>query len=183
MSLINDALKRASQSDRERPRRPETHASMEPAADGPSRALPMLLACGGILALGLAGWFIWQGWSVNHSPEPVKVETPVIATAQPAPTPPPTAPKSAAVTIIEATATGAPEPAPAPPEPQKPVQAPWPADLKLSGIFFNATNPRSLINGTVVHMNDVIEGIRVTKIEKDSVTVEWNGQVKEIRME
>jgi hypothetical protein len=40
-----------------------------------------------------------------------------------------------------------------------------------------------LINGKTLGVGDEIDGIRVTKIESDRVTVEWNGQVKELVME
>ena len=51
------------------------------------------------------------------------------------------------------------------------------------GIFFNKINPRALINGKTVVVGDEIEGIHVTKIELNQVTVEWNGLVKELTIE
>jgi hypothetical protein len=54
--------------------------------------------------------------------------------------------------------------------------------LKLRGIFIRKTNPLALINGRTVGEGDLVRGIRVTKIESDRVTVEWNGKVKELRM-
>ena len=56
----------------------------------------------------------------------------------------------------------------------------WPADLKLMAIFFRQTNPLALINGKTLGVGDLIDGIRVTKIERERVSVEWNGQVKEL---
>jgi hypothetical protein len=97
---------------------------------------------------------------------PVKTPPPPAAAPAPAPAPAPVV-----------------APAPAPPPPAKPVVEAWPVELKLMGILFNQTNPRALINGKTLHEGDEIDGIRVTKIEHDQVTVEWHGQVKELLTE
>ena len=60
------------------------------------------------------------------------------------------------------------------------VDPAWPAELKVTGIFIRKSNPLALISGKTVGEGDEIKGIRVTKIEDDRVTVEWNGQVKEL---
>ncbi len=52
--------------------------------------------------------------------------------------------------------------------------------MKLTGIFFRKNNPLALISGKTVGVGDEINGIHVSKIEKDRVTVEWNGQTKEL---
>jgi hypothetical protein len=178
MSQINDALKRASNADRERPHQVETCATMEPVVDRRGPFFAFLLGIGFVLALGLAGWFFWQGWNANHSPAPVKIEP--VATV---------APKSALVPVVRV----APPPVATPPLPQvtappapalpaKPVEPAWPADLKVMGIFFRETNSRALISGKTVGVGDEINGIRVTGIENDRVTVEWNGRVKKLTM-
>ena len=186
MSRINDALKRASQSDRNRSRPAETKASARPVAGGRGSSVSLALVAGVVLALGLAGWFFWQWWNTSRPPgqargEPVAAAAPKVA---PAPiareavlTPAPVAPGRAAVS------SSAPAPASAPMTPGKAAQAPWPADLKVMGIFFSKTNPRALINGTTVGVGDQIDGIRVIKIEDDRVSVEWNGRVKQLLME
>jgi hypothetical protein len=186
MSLINDALKRASQSDRNRPQRAETHRSMEPADHRRGLTLSLVVGAGVVLALVLAGWFFWQWWMTSHSPAPAKVET--VATVAPKPAPAPVIRETVAPPAIspppQALApapVSAPTPAPAPSA--KPVEAAWPAELKLMGIFFSKTNPRALISGKTVSVGDLIDGIRVTKIEVDRVSVEWNGQVKQLLME
>jgi hypothetical protein len=196
MSLINDALKRASQADRNRPRPPQTptHASMEPAPEQRGGFLPLVLGAVVVLAVGLAGWFFWQWWRVSHPPSPARAP---IAAVAPKPAPPPVAQKAVAPPVASAPPSNvvastpapvpapapAPTPEPAPPPPAKPVVPPWPAELKLGGIFFSKTNPFALINGKSVNEGDEIDGIRVTKIERDKVTVEWNGQVKVLVIE
>jgi hypothetical protein len=181
MSLINDALKRASKTDRDRARPTETRASMQPVAERRGRSLPLVLMGVAAVSLGLAGLFFWQWWNVSHPPAPVHEET--VAAVAPAPVvqeavPPP--PKVVAAAPVPPPAP-VPEPPPAPPA--KPVVAAWPAELKLMGIFFSKTNPRAIINGKTVVVDDEINGIRITKIEHDQVTVEWNGQVKNLVME
>jgi hypothetical protein len=54
----------------------------------------------------------------------------------------------------------------------------WPVELKLSAIFFSKTNPRVLINGNLYGTGDEIQGVVLDKIERDQVTVEWNGHRK-----
>ena len=178
MSLINDALKRASKTDRSRQRPTETHASMQPVAERRDGSLSLLMGAV-VVVLGLAGWFFWQWWNASHPPASARLET-VVAVA-PAPVvqvavPPP--PK-----VVEPAPAPVPVPAPAPAPPAKPVVAAWPVELKLMGIFFSKTNPRAIINGKTVVVDDEIGGIRVTKIERDQVTVEWNGQVKKLILE
>jgi len=198
MSLINDALKRASQSDRNRPHSVETNTAMQPVAERRGRTFPVVTSVCIVVALGLAGWFFWQWWSVSHKAAPVKVQPvaavkpkpglPLVVPAAPVAheTAPPPAVTSPPPPVVAETPAPAPAPVPAPaPAPviAKPAGQPWPAALKLKGIFFNATNPRALINGDTVGVGEEINGIRVTKIEKDNVTVEWHGQVKELFIE
>jgi hypothetical protein len=192
MSLINDALKRASQADRNRPLPAATRAAMEPAAGGGGWSWTWALAGGVVVALALAGWFFRQWWDAGRQAVPVKVEAVAALAPGPAPVareavaPPSPAIAPAPVTAIAAAPTIPPrapalDPAPAPPA--SAVEAPWPAELKLMGIFFSKTNPRALISGKTVAPGDDIAGIRVTKIENDRVTLEWNGRVKEMILE
>jgi hypothetical protein len=177
MSLINDALKRASQRDKSHPRQTETHASMKPAAEERSSSPALALGAGVVLALVLAGWFFWQWWNTSHPPASAKVEH--VAAIAPKPAPAPVVQEI--IPPLSAPApTSTPAPAPAPAPPAKAVEQTWPADLKLMAIFFRQTNPLALINGKTLGVGDLIDGIRVTKIERDRVSVEWNGQVKEL---
>ena len=56
--------------------------------------------------------------------------------------------------------------------------------IKLQGIAFRIKNPSVLINGKVLLLGEVlslgedVEGIVVKKIERSSVTLEWQGQKK-----
>jgi hypothetical protein len=49
-------------------------------------------------------------------------------------------------------------------------------DLKLQGIFYRMGNPSVLINGRTLGIGDSIEGVRIFKIERQSIIVEYAGQ-------
>jgi hypothetical protein len=188
MSLINDALKRASQSDRNRAPTIQPRAPMEPAASRPGQSSSVALGAGIVLALGLAGWCFSLWWHTGRSPAPSKVEPVAAVAPKPAPVPivrevvaPPVAIPAPPPQVVAATPAPAPAPAPAPPA--KPVEEVWPENLKVMGIFFNKINPRALISGQTVGEGEEISGIRIAKINHDSVTVEWHGQVKELVIE
>jgi hypothetical protein len=173
MSLINEALKRASQSDRNRPRPAETRARMESVADPREPSLSLALWGGIVLALGLAGWLFWHLWNTGHPAAPAAVQPVAAAAPEPAP--------AQVVSQTVPPPVAAPPPAPAPAA--TPAEQAWPADLKVMGIFFSKSNPRALISGRTVGPGDQIDGIRVTGIATDRVWVEWNGQVKELMMQ
>ncbi|MEW6157168.1 MAG: hypothetical protein AB1813_07020 [Verrucomicrobiota bacterium] len=48
--------------------------------------------------------------------------------------------------------------------------------LKLQGIFFRLSNPSVLINGKTLYRDGTIEGARVVDIERNAVTMEFEGQ-------
>jgi hypothetical protein len=49
--------------------------------------------------------------------------------------------------------------------------------LKLQGIYFRRTNPSVLINGRTLFIGDRVEGTRVVTIDRQTVTVEFGGQI------
>ncbi|HWD18478.1 MAG TPA: hypothetical protein VHB20_04305 [Verrucomicrobiae bacterium] len=179
MSLINDALKRASQTDKEHSRPSAVPPGMT-AAPAPRR-FPVALVLGLVIALLAMGavWILWRALSpsappapppsvtiIAHTPAP---STPVAAVAPPAPViqPPPTAP---------------PAPVSAPPPEKLPTLPPVPA-LKLQAIFFSRTHPHALINGHTLAEGEVVSEARIVKIAPDRVTLEWNGQSETLQME
>jgi type IV secretory pathway VirB10-like protein len=185
MSMLNDALKRASQTDRERQRPIPVPArvSIEPVADPRGKSLAMAMVAGSVLALGLAAWFFGQVLFARHPDAIVGAEAaPVVP---PESVPPPVvseAPTVPAVVMASPPPMAAPDPtpAPAPEPPARPVEPAWPANLKLTGIFFRKNNPLALISGKTVAVGEEINGVRVKKIEKDRVTLEWNGRMREL---
>jgi hypothetical protein len=202
MSLINDALRRASQSDKDRPLRASSPLGMQPTPAARNSRLTLILTGAVLVALLMACWFFWQWWIVRNNfggaVEVVKV-APVV-TRQVIPTPqviPPAqvVPKIAPVVVPVAPVNPAPAPVviPATPVVAAPVAVPavappptaandsqtvWPVELKLSAIFFSKNNPKVLINGDIHKTGDQIQGVVLKSIEQNQVTVEWNGQSK-----
>jgi hypothetical protein len=55
--------------------------------------------------------------------------------------------------------------------------------LKLQSIFFNRNNPKAAINGQIHGQNELMGDVRILTITPDRVTVEWNGQTKDLILE
>ena len=53
---------------------------------------------------------------------------------------------------------------------------------KLQGIFWSSSHPSVILQGKTCEEGDSVEGMRVLKIARDKVTVEWKGQTKELTM-
>jgi hypothetical protein len=188
MSLINDALRRASQTEKDRPRQASTPTGMEPTPPVRNSRLSVVLIAVVLVALVLAGWFFWRWWNARNAANDAAmtaVAPPVMARVLP----PAAVPKPAPVAPVE---PATPAPAPAVVAHETPVVAPppatparlpdvasysptpWPVDLKLRGIFLSKTNSQALINGNLYSVGDDIQGVTVKKIEKDRVTVEYD---------
>ncbi len=56
------------------------------------------------------------------------------------------------------------------------------ADLKLQGIFYSAKHPTAILNGTMVHPNDRVAGAVVLEIGPASVKLEYQNQIKVLRL-
>jgi len=53
---------------------------------------------------------------------------------------------------------------------------------KLQGIFYNANNPSALINGKSLKVGDETDGVKVLEITKSSVKVQSGSDVRELTM-
>ena len=225
MSLINDALRRTSQSQAP-PAIPAETPPLRPVDPSPSQtSLALVLAPVIILLLGLAGWF-WVKWwessiQVSQNSNPGRVAAREISRAS---GPRPAMAQDDELTPLEPVARGsapggflplrqnarpgsppelparaaipAPAVAPSPLEtsiatvptniPQAPtiaiptiapdVAKPATPKFKLQGIFYRPANPSAVINGKVVYIGDKVEQARVLAIEKDEVSIEYQGQ-------
>jgi thioredoxin-related protein len=60
--------------------------------------------------------------------------------------------------------------------PQKPGEEP-----KLQGILYSASHSSAVLNGKMCEVGDVVHGIKVLKIARDKVTVEYQGQIKVLK--
>jgi hypothetical protein len=192
MSLINDALKRASQSDRNRRSQASLLRPMQPVAARPRSRTSWLLAAIIVAALCivLAGLTFWKWWGATH---PNIVTAPVQTAPKIVAEPPPPAPKPAP--IIQQTPPPAAAPTPLPVVVQSPAPVPtpvpapavsvpeaWPITLTVKAIFYSKTRPHALVNGKTVEPGDKIDGVLVTEIKSDRVLFGWHGQSKEVLM-
>lgn len=184
MSLINDALKRASQSEKDRPRDPGSHSAMQPARESSRSLLPAAAGVAIVVLLAAAGWLIWRSLPHrdNPLPAPVQIAARPVAPAppariDPAPVPVP-APAPAPVVVTPPPNTNP----PAPPPVAVVTQLPFP-ELKLQGIFYTRNNPRAAINGQIRRENEQVGEVRIVTITQNKVTVEWNGQTKDLILE
>jgi len=184
MSLINDALKRASQSERSRPRDNGSHAPMQPAPEPRRSFVPELVGLSIIILLAAAGALVWHSFPRHVIAPPAvaaaNAAAPVVVTpppkVEPAPAPAPS-PPPAVVTPPPAASAPPAAVAVAPPPPPAPPAFP---ELKLQGIFYNRNNPKAAINGQIRAQNEQIGDVRILAITQDKVTVEWNGQTKDL---
>ena len=175
MSLINDALKRATQAQPAVPPPAQTSAPMEPAVPvrppgTPAYFVPVLL-----VTLSLSCWFLVKAWDTRRSDkgESMLATTPRVVmarelrpppedTASPVPVPDSSAPDAAAA------ATG---------NESAPLEPPKPA-FKLQGIFYRPSRPSAVVNTKTVFIGDRIAGAKVKRITMDSVTLEIDGRTE-----
>jgi hypothetical protein len=173
MSLINDALKRASKSDKDRAAQAASPPLMQPAAPSPGVRSSWLLAAiaATVLALTVTGWVFLKSSTAGHAADAPGVDQAAQTAAVQPPSSVPSPPEN----------TSVPAPAPSAPAPGPPPDA-WPTNLTLKAIFYSKTNPRALLNGTMVETGDKINGVLVTGILSDRVFVDWNGQTRELKL-
>ncbi len=190
MSLINDALKRASESDKKRPAQAPLPLPMQPAAAAPrgDNAPWLLIVVAVIAALGLVVSCWLYLTSRNPAPpvaatiSPTPVARPVVQSPASVPTPAPVVQKalpplttSAPIPIAAATPVQAPAPLVAPPET-------FPTNLTVKAIFYSKANPRALLNGQTVETGDKIGDVLITGIMADRIFRDWKGQTKVLMM-
>ncbi len=169
MSLINDALKKASQSggaptaETAEPLRPAVH-------NDPSRwplfVVPPLV----LLVLGLGALLLMRGWQgTRQNPLPVagREAAPAVSneTAPVAATPVASAVPNPALATVTNTVTMAAAP-----------EVPTFPKLRLQGIFWRPSRPSAMINNKTLFVGDKVEKAQVTAVDQESVTVVWNGE-------
>ena len=196
MSLINDALKRASQTTP-----PEAEAEfqglegLEPVPPAPQSTVTWPVIVFPILVffiVALAAFFLVRGLErKGRSAEPVAArEKP-----SPDPTTEPVAPAATELSAVGkqpvAKQPGAPipqstaqpsagtEPAPKAGAGEPGTAAPKSNAFKVQGIFYRAKKPSAMINSQTVYVGDQVGDAKVVAIDKTSVTIETpDGQKK-----
>ena len=165
MSLVNDALKRAqdAQKNAQPPAPGPALRPAEPAApqkQGVGLAMPVIIAV--VVVAGLV--LIWKNRQKTEARQPMVEPKPALpAVAMPEMKPP--------VESVATPATPAPvvvvaeKPAPAPV-----VSAPAP-QLRLQAIFYAPGHSSAIISGKTVHAGDNFKGFRVAAITQTSATL------------
>lgn len=176
MSLINDALKRAKQTQQDNP--PATPAlefrAAEPGQKENRRTTLLIvgLSLVVVLILGLAGLLVW--YVTQSKPTPL----PVTARVADAPLPP-----------LQQNATTSPTPTVSSKQPNEYIERPddentntvpvvaaiaaaiQPVAIKLQGIYFNPSSPSAIVNGRTLYLGDRVNGFRLIAISPVAVTL------------
>ena len=160
MSLINDALKRARESQRNNP---PPGAPPLPPVESPARGgTGWILAAAVVLFLAAAGIVLAPSLFGRKASPAVATNVPKIPAPPPAATAIVPVPPPAEVAPALATTNNAVPPAAAPVE-----QLP-----RLQGVIFNAARPVAIVNGKAVSVGDRVGDFQVKQILKSSVVVQ-----------
>jgi cytoskeletal protein RodZ len=192
MSLINDALKRAQESQQNNPPEPPSVSALRPVEDDRHRGpgLGLLLSLILMLLIVATGILLLQWMQMNRKtsgatqnagePAASSLALPAVSAAPARKTePPPTTPEpQTSVQAPPPPVVSAPVAAPAEPVPVATPVAPPPAKLefKLQGISYQPGRSTAVINGKSVHTGDRLGEARITAITAESVTLVSAGQ-------
>ena len=157
MSLINDALKRAREAQRKNP--PTSVPPMAPfvareKSRDPGWVLPAVI----ILLIVVAFFFIALAMA-HHSVKKI-VNAPEISTTQP---------------VEEASVPAIPPPPPDLIGPAALTNGP-PPPPRVQGIFYDPVHPSAIISGRTIFPGDMVDGMRLTKISRTSITLVGHGK-------
>jgi hypothetical protein len=152
MSSINDALKRAKESQKQQPNLPPTMPPMAPTEPESRGGMGLLLLI--VLCIAIAFFFIGLAFATRKTP--MEAKTPVVQTQYAQVVAAPVPSKPAPLATVQTNAIVAP-PKPAPPT------------LQLEGILFGSGQPQAIVNGRTVYVGDSVNGFRVKTISKTAV--------------
>jgi hypothetical protein len=178
MSLINDALRKASQNPA--PSGPaETKEPLHVASHQPPPRWPMFVVPPLVALVFAAGTFlVMRGW---QSGRPVSAKEAAIANIRQIDAAKEQWEKErAALNAEPATPAKAGTPnagvaATAPVSTNAPVAEEFPT-VKLQGLIWDPKRPSVVINGKSLFVGEKVDRVKVTAIDEESVTLIWNGQ-------
>jgi len=172
MSLINDALRKASQNPA--PSGPaETKEPLHVAAHQPPPRWPMFVVPPLVALVFAAGTFlVMRGWQSGRpvSAKETQNTAPETADVRPAGD----LVKAQDANVLPAKA-GTPNAAVAATNVEPTVPETFPT-LKLQGLIWDPKRPSVVINGKSLFVGEKVDRVKVTAIDEESVTVVWNGQ-------
>ena len=163
MSLLNDALKQARQSQQENPASP--NPPLRPVAPAPRGDANWFLPLAVVALVGAAAFFIWLGLT-RHKPPLAKA--PELSVTQPAPQlAPPAPPKPVVAPAVSNIVAAVPSNLPPP---------------KLQGIVYGQKS-WAIVDGKTVYVGDSIGDFRVKEIAPNSITLESpDGSLQKVRL-
>jgi hypothetical protein len=170
MSLINDALKRARESQQ---KNPPSGAPPLPPVERPARGgMGWMLGLAAVLFLAAVGMFIGVTIFKHPAPPAVTAKAPEASSLPPvpaaraavAPVPVP-APVSTSAPVLAPAPNAAPAMPGSHPQPAAPVeQLPT-----VQGVIFNSAHPVGIVNGKMVGIGDYVGSLQVKQILKNSI--------------
>jgi hypothetical protein len=158
VSLINDALKRAGEKPASVPSTSELTAGLQPADERRSGFPVVVLLTLLIPVIGLGLWFLVKGMQMNEPAKPVPIQVVIARTPEPVPA-----------------RTNVPVVTPSPPTPAQPA-------YKLQGIYWRPSRAAAVVNGKTLYVGDQVDKARIASIDKDSVTLDVDGQSKVLQL-
>lgn len=200
MSLINDALKRATQAQPAGKPTPEMETTMKPAPQARTVGLPVYFTPVLLFIVSGACWFLIKGWDVRRqtiastTAIPVQAreveELPDIPAGEGAELPipqnrkfalndRPSSPAALHARVGTAAAGASAESGSA----SLAVDEAQPATFKLQGIFYQPANPSAVVNARTVFVGDGIANAKVKAIDRQSVTLEIAGETKVLTLQ
>jgi hypothetical protein len=192
MSLINDALKRATKAQEASSPVSEPAAQMQPVEQRRPVGLPVYFMPVLLFIVSGACFFLIKGWDARRQagfyPQPITIQARELEPVQS---------EQTAVTEKEypipadrnfSVNDDSPSPArhsTAAAGSSAHVDAPQaaPSAFKLQGIFYKATSPSAVINSKTVYVGDTIANARVKAIGRQSVTLLQDGETKVLTLQ
>lgn len=202
MSLINDALKRATQAQPATTPAPQPEAAMQPVQQRRPAALPVYFTPVLLFIVSGACWFLVKGWDARRQagiyPAPITVHAREVST--PSATTEPTGSVQSeteypipagrqfalndeptpSTSVSAPVATTGNDTATAAPAIQEPAAAPA---FKLQGIFYRPSNPSAVVNSKTVYIGDLILNGRIKSIDRQTVTIDVGGATQVLTLQ
>jgi hypothetical protein len=158
MSLINDALKRARETQRNQP--PPGAPPLQPVETAGRGGAGWMLVVAAILFVAAVGFILGPARFGHKTPASVAVKSTAIPVLPPA--------EAAPATGTTPPVANTKSPAAAQTNPP-PVAAPAKPRLKVQGIIFNSVRPLAIVNGQTVNVGDRVGDFQVKQITQTSV--------------
>jgi hypothetical protein len=191
MSLINDALKRATQAQSATKPAPEMETTMKPAPQPRTVGLPVYFTPVLLFIVSGACWFLVKGWDIRRQNSVASTKTlPVQAREiEEAPSLPADEgselpiPANRQFALNDRPSVSSATSLPAESALASAASDVGTATFKLQGIFYRPTNPSAVVNAKTVFVGDRIANAKVKSIDHQSVTLDIGGETKVLTLQ